>query len=363
MTPISEITGLWLGLCRKPPAVPILQGTGTPMDPVFEGEPGSGAGGSGAIHRGIGAALAGMRTLNQNRQLLWFALLAGFVLAGSAVGQAILPFADWPLRPYVTGWLILNFLLTFAALFVFVYLLAGLVLSIPLEKGGSVSFYQGLRGAKKYIKPLFLWSLILTCAGLLLFVAYQYFPAALWRELGVIDLFEPNSLIRLLSQFPFNFTLDPRIFQDLPTGFLDGRSLVILLFDSGFTNAVVASAIALFLLILTPFVVPLVVLGHKSLRDAVTGSFALLKKMWAEVALCAVFLIGLGLAAFIMYLPVQAAHGVGFAFNSTAWVSLGLLYDFALSCFVLVVVTVGGIALRDLYLMAKSTEVPGSREL
>ena len=52
------------------------------------------------------------------------------------------------------------------------------------------------------------------------------------------------------------------------------------------------SAINLLLFVLTPFVVPLIVLEQKTLREAVVGSFAMMKKTWAEAAACAVFLGG-----------------------------------------------------------------------
>src|SRR5271157_2296977 len=89
MTRVSEITEHWFGLCRKPPAIHALQpGIGTPPEFAHEGHPNGGGGGSGTIHRGIGSALSGMRTLNRNRQLLWFTLLAGLVLAGNTIGQS-----------------------------------------------------------------------------------------------------------------------------------------------------------------------------------------------------------------------------------------------------------------------------------
>ena len=90
MTRVSEITGHWLGLCRKPPvfrasqAVIVLQ-----PEPVHEGLPDGGAGGPGTIRRGIGAALSGTKTLIHNPQLLWFSFLAGLVL-GSLVGGVLL---------------------------------------------------------------------------------------------------------------------------------------------------------------------------------------------------------------------------------------------------------------------------------
>jgi hypothetical protein len=81
---ISGIANLWLGLCRKPPLVCIMQtDIGIQTESDQKGLPEGGGGGSGTIRRGIGAALSGMRTLNRNRQLLWFTLLAGLVLAGN----------------------------------------------------------------------------------------------------------------------------------------------------------------------------------------------------------------------------------------------------------------------------------------
>ena len=357
MTGISGAAGHWFGLCPKAPVVRASQvGTGDHPDHAFEGSPDGGGGGSETIPRGIGSALSGIRTLNRNRQLLWFTPLAGLVLAGSAVGQSVLPFIDWPMRPYIIGWLVQNFLIEFATLFCLVFLLTGLVLSIPSKKEGSASFIEGLCGAKKYMNAIIGWSVILAFAGMLLFVIYLYFPVWLWRELGFLDIFEPNNLIRMLSQFPFNFTLDPRIFQELP-GY-GGRSLLILMYQFGFIYALIFSAINLLLFVLTPFVVPFVVLEQKTLREAIVGSFTVMRKTWEEVAACSVFLGFVVLGLFLTYLLVQAAHGMVtlpgvITYRSTAWIALGFLYDLALFSVAFVVATVGGIASLDLYRYAK----------
>lgn len=80
MTGISETAEHWFGLCRKPPAVYGLQ-TGIDIRPesAYEGPPGGGGDGSRTIRLGIGAALSGMKTLNRNRQFLWFTLIFLFV--------------------------------------------------------------------------------------------------------------------------------------------------------------------------------------------------------------------------------------------------------------------------------------------
>ena len=141
----------------------------------FEGSPDGGAGGSGTIRRGIGAALSGTKTLIHNRQLLWFTLLAGLVLAGNTIGQAALFYLGRIMQPDIIVSYVLDFLLEFATLFCLVFLLAGLVLSISSKKEGPASFFEGLSGAKKYAKALFLWSVVLALAGMLLFSIWAYF--------------------------------------------------------------------------------------------------------------------------------------------------------------------------------------------
>jgi hypothetical protein len=100
MTRLSEIAENWSGLCRKPPVVRTLQADFIHLPgTVHEGLPDGGGGGSGAIRRGIGAAFSGMRILNRNRQLLWFGLLTGLVLAGNAVAEGALWYINRTLQP------------------------------------------------------------------------------------------------------------------------------------------------------------------------------------------------------------------------------------------------------------------------
>jgi hypothetical protein len=371
MTFVSEITGHWLGLCRKPPAFHASQeGFVNFHEPVHEGSPDGGGGGSGTIRRGIGAALSGMRTLNRNRQLFWFTLLAGLVLAGNTIGQAAFYYIGSNLHMQL-DWIVWQFFIELATLFCLVFLLAGLFLSIPSKKEGPASFFEGLFGAKKYLKVIFLWSLILALAGMLLVIIFSYVPA--WfptREIlflyhngfGRFDSF----LFSTLSHFPFNLSRLPPtdIFTEIP-GY-GGRS-VLLWFYPGFREALIFSAINLLLLILTPFVVPLIVLGQKSLREAVAGSFTLMKKTWVEVAACAIFLGVVVYGVFLTYLLVQAAHGMvtplaTYYRPTDTWIALGLFYDLALFSVAFVVATVGGIAALDLYTSAKTGQIPGSPE-
>ena len=369
MTQTAEITGHWSGLCRKPPSVHALQ-TGICILPEFAhaGLPDGGGAGPGTIRRGIGTALSGMRTLNRNRQLLWFTLLAGLVLAGNIVGQAAFFYIGYNLHIPLDS-LAWRFFIEFITMFCLVFLLAGLFLSIPSTKEGTASFSEGLFRAGKYLKAIAGWSFILALAGMLLVIIFSYVPA--WFQtpellflyhngFGHLDSF----LFTTLSQFPFNLSRLPPmdIFTEIP-GY-GGRS-VLLWFYPGFRETLIFSAINLLLFVATPFVVPLVVLGQKTLKEAIAESFALMKKIWAETAACAAFLGVIVIGVFLTYLLIQAAHGMvtplaTYYRPTDTWLALGVLYYIVTFSVAFVAATVGGIAALDLYNSAKTGQMPGS---
>jgi hypothetical protein len=365
MTQVFEFAEHWFGLCRKPPLVHASQVVIVNLpEPAHKGRPDGGAGGPGTIRLGIGAALSGMRTLNRNRQLLWFTLLAGLVLAGNTIGQAAFWYFEYNLHMQL-DWIVWQFFIELATLFCLVFLLAGLFLSIPSKKEDPASFFEGLFGAKKYLKVIFSWSFVLALAGMLLIIIFSYVP--IWFPTPELLFFYRNGFgsfhsffMSTLSHFPFNLSRLPPtdIFTEIP-GY-GGRS-VLLWFYPGFRETLIFSAINLLLLILTPFVVPLIVLGQKTNREAVAGSFGLMKKTWVEVAACAVFLGVVVSGVFLAYLLVQAAHGMvtplaTYYRPTDTWIALGLFYDLALISVAFVVATVGGIAALDLYRYAKIRE-------
>ena len=365
MNRVSEIAEHWFGLCRKPPGVHASQADIVNLsEPAHEGLPDGGGGGSGTIRRGIGSALSGMRTLNRNRQLLWFTLLAGLVLAGTTIAQGALGYITWTMQPSETEWVVLTFIIEFATLFCLVFLLTGLVLSLSSKKKGHASFFEGLTGAKKYIKAIVVWSMVLALAGMLLFSIYFYSPG--WfpripRNDLLLNIFGIlYGWVNLLLEFPFNPTLT-NIFSD-PTRY-GGLSLIFWIYPSGIIQALTFSAINLILFILTPFVVPFIALDKKTLREAVVGSFTMMKKNWDETAACAVFLGVVAFGVFLTYLLVQAASGMVTPDNvvtirpENTWIALALVYDSALFCFAIVMATVGGIAALHLYTSAKSRQI------
>ncbi|WP_048152663.1 hypothetical protein [Methanolacinia paynteri] len=364
MTCEPEITEHRFGLCPKQPVVCTSQTDFEDKhEPVYVGSPDGGGGISGSVRRGIGAALSGMKTLNQNRQLLWFAALAGLVLAGNTIGQSSRYFILWntDLQLGIMN-KVLVFFIEFATMFCLVFLLAGLFLSIPQKKGVSSSFFAGLAGAKKYLKPIFLWSFILAFAGMLLVEIFTLRSLLWWpHELSKFNLFGYfyNFLFSTLSQFPFNLSLRWDLFTEIP-GY-GGRSVLFWIYP-GLVDTLIISAINLLLLILTLFVVPLIVLEQKTLREAVAGSFALMKKIRVEAAACVVFIGVLVFGVFLVYMLVEAAHGMLAPLEvisyrpSATWTAIGIFYDFILFSVAFVMATVGGIAVLDLYNSAKSRQ-------
>jgi len=367
MTSVLEITGYWLGLCRKPPVVRTMQaGFCFPQEAVSEKFPegGGGSGGSAMIRRGIGAAFSAMKTLYQNRQLLWFTLFAGLVLVGNAICHGAFWYLNRILQPDTMVYYIQDFVLAFATLFGLVFLLAGLLLSISLKKESPVSFFAGLCEAKKYIKVLILWSLVLALAALLLDRMYGYLITWFPHELALLYTLGDGFFVDTIMQFPFNWTLDWNMLTEIP-GY-GGRSLLLMVYPFGVLETLHFLMIALILFILTPFVVPLIVLGHKTVKEAVAGSFSLLKRTWAGAAACAFFLAAIVAGVFLAYLLVQATSGIVDPYNTVTfhppvtWITLALLYNIALLIVTFVVATVGGIAVLDLYRSAKTGQMPES---
>ena len=368
MTRVSETAEHWFGLCPKPPVFRASQANFVILPELaHEGSPDGGAGGPGTIRRGIGAALSGTKTLARNRQLLWFTLLAGLVLAGNTIGQAALRYIRWIMQPDIIVSYGLDFLIEFATLFCLVFLLAGLVLSISSKKEVSASFFVELAGAKKYLKAIFLWSIVLALAGMLLFRIWVYFFVWLPPELRFLNIFEPfNFVTSTITQFPFNWTLDWNMLTEIP-GY-GGRSLLLLVYPFGFLETLHFSAITLLMFVMTPFVVPLIVIEQMTLKEAVTGSFAMMKKIWAELAACALSLGVIVSVVFLTYLLLQAASGMVSPYETVifhppgTWIALALLYNIALLIVAFVVATIGGIAARDLYISAKTGQITRSPE-
>jgi hypothetical protein len=257
-----------------------------------------------------------------------------------------------------------TFAIELLTVFCLVFLLAGLILSLSSKEGGTVSFFQGLRMAKKYLRPLTGWSVVVALAGTLIYVAGMFSSVQTWLSpfniVSSLYFTLGNFLFDVRYTFPFNFVLVPSFYvPNLPPG--GGEAL----FSWVLECTLILSAITVFLFALTLFVLPLLVLERKSLKEAFLGSCTLMKNIRGEVAAC---VLGLGMVVFAAWLAflllrfsvvdivwwVAGPMNATFTHPSEAWIAAGLLYVLAVSCFAFVVATVGGIAALDLYTSAKT---------
>jgi hypothetical protein len=349
---VSEAIRGWLGWCPNAPALrtaPVV--LTVPPEVNYPGQPDGGAGGSWRINQGISIAMSSTKTLARNKQLLWFSLLTGLVLAGLFISQYILRLlGNYPYDAIdFPRWLVLTFTTELFTVFCLTTLLAGLVLSLSPQNGSPVSFYEGLSRTKKYLRPLADWSVIVSLLGTAIFVP-------------VADLvFSQFYMVQfsVFSLFPFNFILLPEVYHIGPMGGTYATQYAV-------TYTLVLSAINILLFTLTLFVVPLLVLEKKSLREAVAGSLSLIKNVWGEVASC-ILILGIVLfAVSLTSLLFQVAYGIVapdmllFWYPGIAWIAAAVLFMLALCGLAFVLSTVAGIAVIDLYRYAKTVQNPSS---
>ena len=277
-----------MGWC---PNTPVLRTASTiltiPPVTLQSLEPEGGGGRSGRIDRGIKIAAVSIKILNRNKQLLWFSLLTSLVLAFMFTAQyGVRLLGTYPYDAIdLPRWLVLTFIIDVVSVFCLTVLLAGLLLSLSWgDPGRFVSFREGLFRTKRYLKPLFTWSVIIALFGTTIYTLISNFQLI------------PSHLYPLLDQFPFNFVLLPEIYSKGPIG---GTYAML----TGVTFMILANGINIVLFILTLFVVPLLVLENKRLQEAVSGSFSLMKNVWGEIIVCflifGLVLFGVSLASLL----------------------------------------------------------------
>jgi hypothetical protein len=376
MRGVSGTAEHWSGLCWKAPAMRTAPATlGVRPDTIHPSPPDDG--GPGRIRHGISIAVSSTKTLINNRQLLWFSLFTALVLAGHLITQWVLFYVSGKGGEHIIlGSPFVTFMIELPTVFCLVFLLAGLVLSLSSEKGGPVSFLNGLRRAKEYSGLLAGWSVVVALAGTLLFIAglnldglsitwYRPFDNVMWfmpfNIFGILWGFVST----VLDRFPFSWALD--LFTYIPFRSVGWYIRLDTTFHDALVYSLILSAINVLLFVLTLFAVPLLVLERKCLKETVFRSFTLMKNIWAEVAVC---ILGLGtvvLAASLTFLLFQFSGvdqvsiiagqmPISSSRPSDAWIAVGILYVLALSIFAFIVATIGGIATLGLYRYAKIRE-------
>jgi hypothetical protein len=344
----NEIVKRYMGWCPNAPAMRTASTIlSTPPVTLHAAEPDGGGGRSGRIDRGVKIAAVSIKILKRNKQLLWFSLLTGLVLAfmfTTQYGVRLLGTYPYDAIDFPRS-LVLTFAIDLVSVFCLTVLLAGQLLSLSSgDPARSVSFREGLFRTKRYLKPLFAWSVIIAFFGTTIYVLFSNFQLI------------PFTLFPVLDQFPFNFVLLPEFHSRGPIG---GTYAIL----TGVTFMILATGINIVLFILTLFVVPLLVLENKHLPEAVFGSFPLMKKVWGEIIVCflifGLVLFGVALASllFRVVYGVVAPHMLLFWYPGIAWIAAAVLFMVAFCALAVVIATIAGITTFNLYSYGKTGRI------
>jgi hypothetical protein len=335
----------YFGWCPNAPAMrtasTILMTPSVTLHPL---EPDGGGEGSGRIDRGLKIAAESIKFLNRNKQLLWFSLLTGLVLAFMFTTQyGVRLLGTYPYDAIdFPRWLVLTFAIDLVSVFCLTVLLAGQLMSLSSgDPGRFVSFREGLFRTKRYLKPLFSWSVIIAFFGTTIYILFSNFQLI------------PFNLYPVLDQFPFNFVLLPEFHSRGPIG---GTYAML----TGVTFMILAMGINIVLFILTLFVVPLLVLENRRLPEAVFGSFSHMKKLWGEIMVCflifglVLFCVSLTSLLFRVVYGFVAPHMLLFWYPGGAWIAAAVLFIVALCALAVIISTIAGIATFNLYTYGKT---------
>ena len=248
--------------------------------------------------------------LKKDKEILLFPLLGGiltiilfvtFIVSAMFFGLFSFLLTERPLSAYLLIGLI--FLLFFSLSFVSIFTQAGLVTCAYIRlTGGDPKFSDGLSNASKHIKQIFLWALISATIGFLL----SLLSSRRRKGVNVIGI--------------------------------------------NITRNILGGAWS----ILTTFVVPLMIIEGKGIREALKSSAYLLKKAWGELIVGS---ISLNLILVLIFVPILAIPILCLYFLGFHWIwiiILGISFIFL----VLTSSSLNGIFKTALYVYASSGKVP-----
>jgi hypothetical protein len=376
MIRVSEIAEHWFGLCRKPPTLgtaPALivldHETAHPAQPDGSGPVGR----PGRIRDGISIAVASLKALVRDRQLLVFTSLAGLVMLFLVLAEG------WSHR-YIDPAFPITVLIGGSSMYVDLqYLWVG----FPLGDS-HVIFYWGLF----MIELVCLSGFILILAGLLLYRSGNRKRPVTAREgLSVVraslrSLAALSVGMALVATVAYDFMFNSLFFAGiirtimelfwLPYAYYEPQNWTLgAIYYSAYFFSLEIMVINVLLFLAALYLVPAIVLEKKGLIPAFAGSATLLKQTWREVLGCLLVFASIVLAVFAVGVligqsPALLNHDYDFFISrSRGYLPMMVVcYGFIVACWILMAAgfTAAGVAIADLYRVGKGSGSSGTPE-
>ncbi len=332
------------------PLTGALQTALTEPSPAREHDPAEhGGGGDGAGERigyGAGTAVRSIKTLVNNRKLLWYPLLAGLALLLMYLTEmAFKAYSIMTCSGSYTYWSLgyyYGFFLTFLVEFIFFFCLNFLFAAVILdlsknpEKPGAIR--KAMLDTKKHLKTISVWSLILAVIATVIyaFILRQPWHAHLYPTLGTT-----------MFEIPFVYYV-----PILPLATV--------------TAVIEKILYTIPLLVISLYAIPLIVLEKRSLPGTIAGLPGFFRRTWIEIMVCflifAAIIFGITLISplicmtplfvdfdyhfFVVYAVPMAT--ICFLFLIGLWTAVASLF------------TTAGIAAADLYKLRKKEQISGT---
>lgn len=298
----------------------------------------------GRIRKGAGIAADSFRTVFKEKSLLWFSAGAGSIVVFMFLAvYALHVFAGYPYgagNPYMPingpDGIVLTGGVEFVCTTILLCLLAGLI-SGNQEKERNFSIRAGLAFTTRSIKGILFWagilSIIVTAIYTLQVICFPGITFAIWD---------------LLTQFPFYFIIKPEVYNYGPIG---GSYHII----SALATTFSLMALTLFFIILTLYVVPVLILEKRSLKEAVKQSAIQMKENIKVTASCILvfFLILLAFTGTALHFPaiyhILRPEYLLFWYPGTEWIAAAYIWMATWIILFAIGLTAAGIAVRKLY--------------
>jgi membrane protein YdbS with pleckstrin-like domain len=271
----------------------------------------------GSFSRGATLAYSGKNLIVKNTDILEFSLLTILVTVLSVFSRHIMdiltgtgPFASMVSPMVIKGsvpWAALVLANNILGNFISIFVMGGLFACIVgVLQGRNTSFGEGIRTAQAHIRDILGWVIVLSAADTVVSVALSQLSGTIPQATGVF---------------------------------------IIILFH-----------------ILTLFIVPLLIFDGRNLIDAGTGSLAMVRTLWREIAagisVILLLFIGISIVGLIPVSLIEISSGHGLPAEGTTTLPGEILFTLAYG----IAVVLFNILVITLYWYAKNGRLPGKTE-